>query len=43
MAVEHISLKFREGSGLEIAVISAEVEGEALGMAQIFWGEMVNK
>lgn len=43
MTVEHISLKLREGSGLEIEVISAEVECEALGMAQISWGEMANK
>lgn len=42
-AVEYISLKLREGSGLKIEVISAEVEFEALGMAQISWGELVNK
>lgn len=46
MAVEHISLKLRKGSVLEMAVISAEVECEALGMAQISWirdGKQVKK
>lgn len=42
-AVEHISLKLREGSGSEIEVLSAEVEFEALGMAHIAWAEGINK
>lgn len=32
--VEHMSLKVRERSGLEVEVISVEVESEVSGMAQ---------
>ena len=33
----------REKSGLEIEVINIEVDSEALGMAQIFWVEKVDR